>query len=55
MKLSAPKFIVWLIALLIGVAGFLEYFSVIRTPLSAFWMVGSGFIVLILATVFKDL
>ena len=56
MKLSAPKIITWWIALIIGVVGILAYLVTIPV-LSGFavWLVVIAFVILILATLLKDL
>jgi hypothetical protein len=58
MKLSAPKFSTWLISVIIGAIGALQYFRVLHidalAPYSIHMLVG-GFALLILATLFKRL
>lgn len=56
MKLSKPKVITWWIAVIVGVLGILGHFASI--PLASandFWFVAVGFVLLALATYFKDL
>ena len=56
MRLSAPKKIVWIIALVLGLLGII--FTLITVPfLSAisFWLVAVGWLLLILATYLKGL
>ena len=51
MKLSAPKQITWIIALILGIVGILAMLVVIP-PISgfAFWLVALGWLVLAVAT-----
>jgi hypothetical protein len=54
MKLSAPKQVVWLAAVIVGVLGVLGTF--VAVPLvsaNAFWFVTVGLAVLVLGTAFK--
>ncbi|MDZ7290155.1 MAG: hypothetical protein ONB44_01890 [candidate division KSB1 bacterium] len=54
MKLSAPTFPVWLIAVIIGVLGILGKFLAIGFVTTyAFWFVLVGFVVLALSNLFK--
>ncbi len=56
MKLSAPKKITWWIAVIVGGLGILGKFialSFITTY--SFWLVAAAFVLLVLATYFKDL
>jgi hypothetical protein len=56
MKLSAPKVVTWWIAVIVGVLGILGHFTSI--PLASandFWFVAVAFVLLALATYFKDL
>jgi hypothetical protein len=56
MKLSRPKVITWWIAVILGVFGILA--TILPIPaLSAyaFWLVAAGFVLLVLATLLKDL
>jgi hypothetical protein len=56
MKLSAPKNITWWIAVIVGVLGILGSFvSLPFVSANAFWFVAIGFVLLVLATLFKDL
>ena len=56
MKLSAPKNITWWIAVILGVLGILGTFiSITFVSANAFWFVAVAFVVLALATYFKDL
>jgi hypothetical protein len=58
MKLSAPKFSTWLISVIIGGVGILQYFRVLHidalAPYSIHLLV-AGFALLVLATLFKKL
>lgn len=56
MKLSAPKNTTWWIAVIVGGFGILA--TLVEIPVLsgiAFWMVAAAFILLVLATYFKDL
>ena len=56
MKLSAPKVITWWIAVIIGVLGILGHITTIQfVSANAFWFVAFAFVLLALATLFKDL
>lgn len=58
MKLSAPKFITWFIALIVGVAAILMTLGIVSIPLLAgyvFWMAAGAFGLLTLATLLKGL
>jgi hypothetical protein len=52
MKLSAPKQIVWIIALILGIVGVLGTLATIPviTPEIAFWLVVAGWALLLIAT-----
>jgi len=58
MKLSAPKLTTWLVAVIVGAVGALQYFRVLHidalAPYSIHMLVG-GFALLILATLLKKL
>ncbi len=57
MRLSAPKQITWIIALILGVVGILANlasFPVI-TPTIGFWLVAVGWALLLIATVTRAL
>jgi hypothetical protein len=56
MKLSAPMVITWWIAVILGALGLLGYLGVI-TGLStyAFWLVTAGLVLLVVATLVKNL
>lgn len=55
MKLSAPKKVVWWIALILAVLGILE--NVIGLPVigpaAGFWLVAAGYVLLFLGTLVK--
>ena len=55
MKLNAPKQIVWIIALILGIVGILGYLADIPaiTPAIAFWLVVVGWALLLIATVMR--
>ena len=56
MKLSAPKKVTWLIALIAGVLGILGTFIDLPFVSSySFFLVAAGFVLLVLATYLKDL
>lgn len=58
MGLSAPKFITWLAALLIGILGILLKLGIVAVSgltISSFWVVVAGFGLLVLGTIFKGL
>jgi len=58
MKLSAPKFSTWLVAVIIGGIGILQYFRVLHIDALArypFHLLLVGFALLVLATMFKKL
>ena len=58
MKLSAPKITTWLVAVIVGAIGALQYFRVLHVdalaPYSIHLLV-VGFVLLILATLLKKL
>ncbi len=56
MRTNAPKSIVWLIAVIIGVLGILgALISIPVVSANAFWLVTVGFVILTLSTVIKGL
>ncbi len=56
MKLSAPKKIVWIISVILGILGIIGKFVVIPfVSAYAFWMVAAGFVILAIATFFKGI
>jgi len=51
MKLSAPKFVVWVIALVLGILGLLGFLvSIPVLSTLAFWLVLIGLAILLIAT-----
>jgi hypothetical protein len=59
MKLSAPKMITWVVALVVGVIGILIHvgsLSIVAVPFGlGFWLVVVAFVLLLLATFMKGL
>ncbi len=56
MQTNAPKFAVWVVAVVIGAAGLLGHFIVIPlATMYSFWFVAIGFLVLALATILRGL
>ncbi|MGB8984006.1 MAG: hypothetical protein WCC12_19205 [Anaerolineales bacterium] len=55
MKLSAPKQITWIIAVVLGVLGLLGYFGLPVVGAFAFWLAFLGFAVLAVATFVQGL
>jgi hypothetical protein len=56
MRTNAPKSIVWLIAVILGVLGILgALVSIPVVSAYAFWLVTVGFVILALSTVLKGL
>ena len=55
MKMSAPKYTTWLVAVILGVAGLLINFDVINFNVDAILLVGAGFAILAIASVTKGL
>jgi hypothetical protein len=56
MNLSEPKFITWLIAVILGVLGIIA--TLVTIPVLsgfAFWLLAAGFVLLVLATMLKGL
>jgi protein-S-isoprenylcysteine O-methyltransferase Ste14 len=53
MKLSAPKQITWIIALILGVVGILASLVAIPviTPAIGFWLLAAGWALLLIATI----
>ena len=54
MRLTPPKTITWLVALIAGVLGIIGYLGGFFGTF-AFWLLVIGFVILILATLLKDL
>ena len=56
MQTNAPKLVVWVVGVIIGVLGILGYFVAIPfVTLHAFWFVVVGFVILALASIIKGL
>ena len=58
MRLTPPSTAVWTIALLFGLLGFLLKFHVLRLPalgIESFWLVGIGYLLLLVATLVKGM
>lgn len=56
LNLSSPKEITWWIAVILGVLGILSHFMVLSFfSTFSFWLVAIGFILLALATYFRNL
>ncbi len=56
MKLSAPKNITWLVAVIVGGLGILASFvNIPFVTANSFWFVAVGFVLLALATLLKGL
>ena len=54
MNLNAPKKIVWMIAVILGILGILGYLIPIPVVTGlAFWLVTVGFVLLVLGTTLK--
>ena len=54
MQPSAPKSIVWIIALIVGVLGIVGYFVAIPfVSAYSFWLILVGFVMLAVGTTFK--
>jgi hypothetical protein len=55
-NLSAPKVVTWWIAIGLGVLGILGYTGTVAALSEyAFWLVAAGWLLLVLATLLKDL
>lgn len=56
MKLTPPQVVTWWIAVVLGVLGILGHFTKIQfVTANDFWFVAAGFVILAVATYFKDL
>ncbi len=57
MKLSAPKQITWIIALILGIVGILATLVTLPviTPVLGFWLVVVGWLLLLIATITSGL
>ncbi len=57
MKMNPPRFVTWLISLIIGVVGILVHLNVVKVSFLVgydFWVVVAAFGLLIVATLFKN-
>jgi len=55
-KLSAPKVITWVIAVIIGVVGIVAHLVTIQVLSGySFWLVAVAFVLLAIATLFKGI
>jgi len=56
MKLTPPKTVTWWIAVVLGVLGFLgAQMSIPMVSANAFWFLFAGWLLLVIATLVKDL
>lgn len=56
MKLTPPKVVTWWIAVILGVLGLLGFFGIIASLSTySFWLVTAGLVLLVVATLVKDL
>jgi hypothetical protein len=58
MRLTPPSMAAWTVALVLGLLGFLLRFNVLRLPglgIESFWLVGIGFLLLLIAPLVKGL
>jgi len=58
MRLTPPSTAVWTVALIFGLLGFIVRFHILRLPalgIEAFWLVGIGFLLLLLAPLVKGM
>ena len=57
MRLSAPKQITWIVALILGIVGILANLAAIPviTPELGFWLVVAGWALLLIATLMRGL
>jgi hypothetical protein len=57
MKLSAPKQITWIIALILGIVGILASLTTLPviTPAIGFWLLAAGWALMLIATITKGL
>lgn len=58
MRLNAPTFAIWIVAVFLGVLGILIHEHIVSVPIvsryvSSFWLTGTGFILLTLSTLLK--
>ncbi len=56
LKLSAPKEVVWIIALILGVVGILGAMGIVAAfGAYAFWLVVAGWALLLIATIMRGM
>jgi len=58
MRLTPPSMAAWTVAFVLGLLGFLLRFNVLRLPnlgIESFWLVGIGFLLLLIAPLVKGL
>ncbi len=56
MRLSAPTYPIWLLAVILGILGIVGKFVFIQYVTAySFWLVTGGFVLLFLATLFKKI
>lgn len=53
MKLSAPTQPVFIIAIVLFIAGLLAFFAVVPIPAPPFWLVAAAFVILAFGNLFK--
>jgi len=55
MRLNAPKQVVWIIALILGIVGVLATLTTLPvvTPVLGFWLLVAGWALLLIATVLR--
>ena len=55
-RLSAPKVITWVVAVVVGVVGIVAHLGIIPVLSGyAFWLVAAAFVLLVLATLLRGL
>ena len=55
LKLSAPKEITWIIAVIVGALGILGQYGKLSIGVDAFLLVMIGFVLLVIGTLFKGI
>ncbi|MBG0789359.1 MAG: hypothetical protein H0S80_02550 [Desulfovibrionaceae bacterium] len=60
MNLSAPQLITWIVGVIIGVLGILIQIDVMSVPvledmIRPFWLVSTGFVILAVSNLFRNL
>ena len=57
MKLSAPKQVTWIVALILGLVGILANQGILSivTPALGFWLLVAGWVLMLIATITKGL